>query len=114
MSDALLGMLIAFAGSLLTLIVPVFVNWRKNRIENNRLEAEIDKLDLETIMTLKRQVRELVKENEEMQKRMKDMQHEIDVLWKALERSNRFIRNKLPGENIPDFLQDTGELNKQK
>lgn len=114
MSDALLGMLIAFAGSLLTLIVPVLVNWRKNRIENNRLEAEIDKLDLETIMTLKRQVRELVKENEEMQKRMKEMQHEIDVLWKALERSNRFIRNKLPGENIPDFLQDTGELNKQK
>lgn len=114
MSDALLGMLIAFAGSLLTLIVPVLVNWRKNRIETDRLEAELDKVGLETIVTLKKQIQELVKEGEEMRQKMREMQHEIDVLWKALERSNRFIRNKLPGEDIPDFLQDTGELNKKK
>ena len=121
MSEAVIGMLIAFAASMLTLIIPVLVNARKNRIETNRLEAELDKIDLETIISLKKQLRELVEENKvirqetmlsrsEMDKRVAFLEEQQRKYANGLARAIRFINKNYPGTTVPDFLLDTGEL----
>ena len=126
MSDAIIGMLIAGLGSLLTLIIPAIINSRKNRIEADRLEAELDKLDLETVRTLKLQIRELVEENKtihkeykteiaEINKRIRFLEDELRRYVNGYGRAIRYINKKRdPSETIPDFLIDTQELNPKR
>lgn len=126
MNEALLGMLITGVVSLLTLIIPVINNWRKNRIEADRLAAELDKVDMETIVALKKQIKELVDENRNIHKEYKTEIAEINKRIRFLEdelrryvngygRAMRYINKvKAPDETIPDFLLDTGELMKGK
>ena len=114
MSDALIGMLIAFAGSLLTLIVPVLVNRRKNRIEEDRLEAEVDKVGLETIVTLKRQIKELVEEVKQLQDENRQKDRRMDKLERKLLIAIEYIRTIDVNNPILDKLLDTGDLTKQQ
>jgi len=126
MSDAIIGMLIAGLGSLLTLIIPAIINHRKNRIEADRLEAELDKLDLETVRTLKQQIRELVEENKnihkeykaeiaEINKRIRFLEDELRRYVNGYGRAIRYInKTRDPSETIPDFLIDTQELNPKR
>ena len=121
MSDAIQGMIIAGAFSLLTLIIPAVINWKKNRAtisreeaETDRVKAEMDKIDMETIRELKKQVNELVKENKEIREENKLMERRVEQLEKGLRRAVRYINSKLPNETPPDFLLDTGELKAHK
>ena len=128
MSDAVQGMIIAGVFSLLTLIIPAVINWKKNmasvsreEAETNRVKAEMDKIDMETIWELKKQVIELVRENKEIREEGKEMREEnklldrrVGQLEKGLQRAIRYINLKLPNETPPDFLLDTGELKAHK
>ena len=114
-------MLIAGLGSLLTLIIPALINFRKNRIEADRMEAEIDKIDLETIMTLKKQVKDLIVENRaleqehkaeiaEINKRIRFLEEELRRYVNGYARAIRYInKTKTQDETIPDFLLETNE-----
>lgn len=114
MSDALVGMLIAFAGSLLTLIVPVLVNRRKNQIEADRLEAELDKVDMETIIALKRQIKELVEEVKQLQDDNRQKDRRMDKLERKLIIAIEYIRTIDANNPILERLMDTQDLTKQK
>jgi septal ring factor EnvC (AmiA/AmiB activator) len=132
MNDALIGMLGAGVFSLLTIIVTAAVNWRKNRIEADRMEAELDKIDLETVITLKRQIKELIEENKtirqemsdeiknlhkeyrdeiaEVTKRVRFLEDELRKRVNGYARALKYINSKKsPDETIPDFLIDTQE-----
>lgn len=120
MSEAVVGMLIAFIASMLTLVIPVIVNARKNRLETDRLEKELDKIDLQTIIDLKKQVKDAIAENKtmqmeykenlsEMNKRVLFLEEETRRYANGLARSIRFINKNFPGTKIPDFLTDTGD-----
>lgn len=114
-------------------VIPSIVNYRKSKgendrleIDNKRLEAQIDREDLETIAAMRGQIKELVAENkaihkeyradiEELRKRIDYLETELRRYVNGYGRAIRYINKKrTPEETIPDFLLDTSELKTQK
>lgn len=114
MSDALIGMLIGFGATMLTVIVPVIANWRKNKLESERLDRDLDKIDMETIMTLKKQVNELVVEVAQLQRENREKERRITKLENRLWVAVQYIRTHDPNTPILEQLMDTDELLKKR
>ena len=70
-------------------------------------------INAETITKLSRRIDELEKRDEEKERRIEELETEVKKWKRGYERQGRYIRSRLPNEELPDFLLDTGDLNKR-
>lgn len=114
MYDTILVLLVGGGVSLLTAVIPILLNLSKARTEMERTRAESDRIDIDTIITLKKQVIELIQEGDDMRKRLNHLEKEHKRYVNAYARALRHIYDTNPNIELPNFLEDTDPLIKLK
>lgn len=107
-------MLVGGVLSLLTVVVPTllnaYINNGKIRAEVGKARAEEDQIDLSTIVTLKKQVNELIIESQKQHEQIVSLNEKVRKISNAYARALKYIYEKLqPGDEVPNFM-DTGPL----
>ena len=69
-------------------------------------------INAETLAKLSRRIDELEARDTEKEKRINDLEEQVKKWRRAYNRAINHIRYLAPNADIPDFLLDTGELNK--
>lgn len=73
--------------------------------DHNKSQASVNQINADTIEQLSKQVNELIRRDEEKEKRIDHLEQELKKYVNAYARAIRYINEKLPGVIIPNFLE---------
>lgn len=99
---AIIGAGAGVVGSLIT----IFANHRLNG-------ANAFSVNAKTLTDLSKRIDELEARDATKEARINDLEDQVKKWKKAYNRALNFIHREMPTVEIPDFLQDTGELNRR-
>ncbi len=106
MSDLLRDFLVLLAGGAVTWFL-------KGRLTPKE-QAETIQVQGKTLADAFDEIRELRKELHENRKLIAELQETVGRYQRGIERAKKHARRLAPDQEPPDFLQDTGELNKRQ
>ena len=101
---------------ILSLVSIIFVTllgilqWRSNSAKN---KADIFSINADTIEKLSEQINKVIEDNEKLHAEVDKLKEELRSFRSAYSRARRYILDKLPGEEIPDFFITTDKLLKK-
>lgn len=105
MDDVTKGLLIGGILSLLTVIIPAIVNFRKNKAEQHKLFSEADSIDTDTIRKLYEQVNILLEDKIKTNERIENIEKELKRYVNAYARAVRYIHDNISNVEIPNFME---------
>lgn len=82
-------------------------NIRKNNAESEAALGNAIKDTGDTLEAAWNELRSLKKELEESKKKIEELDKELIRYMRALNKSIRFISDRMPGVEVPDFLKET-------
>ena len=103
------GILIGSSLSFLTVVIQIIFNYPKVIAERKKMQSESDILDTDTMGKLSKQINELITDKVIMNDRIDKLEADNRKWLNALARAIRFIHEKDPLGEIPNFLLDTSE-----
>lgn len=103
--------------NIIGLLVLGFLQWRTTARDQKSKEltngASAFSVNVDTLRKLSQRIDELEARDATKEARINDLEEQVKKWKRGYNRALNFIHQEVRNRDIPDFLQDTGELNKR-